>query len=595
MERAAGSNDPAPDCAETVEAFARDLLALVRAVKVYPSSHPFLSEAAHRLMERVRAEMPAPLELGVMGDELTLGKVSVGGKHSRAAYLAAHLHLRRVLRLVWTREATVADAVGFAEVLADLSRSGEELLQALRERAVCAIAVEPLDLERLHESFEEGALLGPEAAARDARDLWEWLLNQNTTALEVAEALATGEPWDAEAPEVARWLLSLGRKLQEALALMSGEGRKAVAGRLTELGDSLGSREMGELLLAADAREGLHGPLVSGVSQGVKGERLVDVLAAMISLEGRDTRRIADVFRRFAPEGGEDLLPLVRARLSEGPSTGFALDVWKAVESFLLELDEDPFMGEDYASSLEGLSGDGASPVGETPAGELLEDVTDQLDGVYLLLASTDPLAWGGALLDRLESRVFGERPETLARFLNLVERSLPGLVGKRPRLVHAVFDGACRNLRGTDAEGREALFAFVRRHEGLLLDAVLRALGQEERLAVRRFLVEALCAFSPAATPALVLRLRSGPWFVTRNLATVLGRRGDPRTIPALRSLLSHENTHVRHEAVQALARIPVPAARSALAEFLQRAPYGGEERGLVERALVEARAERG
>lgn len=587
MEAVAGGPTPNNTVSEALEAFARDLLALVRAVRVYPSSHPHLSETAERLTARLRAGLPSPLALDVLEDELALGGVTAGGKHSRVSSLASQLHMRRVLRLIWGREATASDATAFATLLSDPALSGEELTEALRGQAVFAIRVEPLDFGRLHQAFQEGVAEVEARPPGGPRQVWEWLLSQNTTAAEVAEALGTEKPWEGEAPAVARWLLDLGDKFREALALMPDAGRRSAEERLTKLGDAMGPRELGELLLMADARAGLQGPLVAGITRGMPGEKLVEVLAAMVSLVGRDTRRIADVFRRFAPTGGKELLELVEGRLSADSGSGFALEVWKAVESFLLDLDEDPFMEEEYSSSLDSLSEVAAPPI-PVPDGEALSaEPSEQLDWVYLTLASDDHTVWGTALLDRLEARADGVGVGALARFHVLVERALPGLVGQRPRLVETVFHRACRGLRSVDPGGREALLEFLQTHERILLDPVLRALGLEERITVRRFLVEALCSFSPAATPALVLRLRSGPWFVTRNLAMALGRRGDPRTIPALRGILSHENPKVRLEAVQALGRFDVPAARNILGDFLRQGTMGAEERALVENTL--------
>ncbi|GAB4260180.1 MAG: hypothetical protein Kow0092_08880 [Deferrisomatales bacterium] len=61
-----------------VEAFARDLLALTRAVRVYPSGHPYLGGLAERLIAGARV-LPDPVRLAVTPRELMLDDVAVGG------------------------------------------------------------------------------------------------------------------------------------------------------------------------------------------------------------------------------------------------------------------------------------------------------------------------------------------------------------------------------------------------------------------------------------------------------------------------------------------------------------------------------------
>ncbi|HSH71350.1 MAG TPA: hypothetical protein VK997_15620, partial [Deferrisomatales bacterium] len=57
---------PRPDAGlpRELENFARDLLALVRAVRVYPEGHAFLTERAECLVRQIADRFADPLSLG---------------------------------------------------------------------------------------------------------------------------------------------------------------------------------------------------------------------------------------------------------------------------------------------------------------------------------------------------------------------------------------------------------------------------------------------------------------------------------------------------------------------------------------------------
>ena len=93
--------------------------------------------------------------------------------------------------------------------------------------------------------------------------------------------------------------------------------------------------------------------------------------------------------------------------------------------------------------------------------------------------------------------------------------------------------------------------------HEKCLLDTALKTLIEEKKISTRYFLVNLLSCFSIAATPAFVSKSRMGPWYVTRNLAIVLGQQGFPQVLPPLRALSNHTHPKVKKEAMKALKRV--------------------------------------
>ncbi|GAB4260173.1 MAG: hypothetical protein Kow0092_08870 [Deferrisomatales bacterium] len=499
-----------------------------------------------------------------------------------------------MIRLLWTREADAADAQAAARVLADRSLQGAQLRRALRRNGVHTVDVDPFDLSRIHEAFSEGELRREADADGRRREAWQWLLDRASSPRELADLLASERLWEghrpgsADASALASVLVSLGERLDRAAAQASPRQRSALSERLSGLGRSLPSEDLAQVLLQAERAGALHGVGVRELTADLQGERWVETLAGVVALEGRATQRLADVYRRFAPrQGDERLLPLVRARLAAPDRGRFAARVWKALETFLLDLEEDPFMDRGHAGALDALAAD-RRPDDGTAHGEggLAEDPETHLDAVHVQLAQAAPV-WRSRLPDRLEARGESLSAVEWVALLGRVGEEVPEVLSDRPALVEKAFLAACGRVRELDEAAREALLAFAGEWEGLLLPVLLRALAEEERIAVRRFLVEAVSRFSPAATPAIVARLRSAPWYVTRNLTLALGRRRDPRTVPVLRSLLAHDHPKVRREAIGALGRVGCPEGRRALEAFVSAPGAARAERELARRLL--------
>jgi hypothetical protein len=458
--------------------------------------------------------------------------------------------------------------------------------------------VEPLVLERIHDAFQQA----PGGAARElgGRDAWKWLLSGEASPEEIAGLLVSDGLWEmpsAEspdspgAPRPAEVLFRMGERLDAALEHLSSGQRRIVLDRLAQVGRQLSPRDLAGILQAADSAGVLDGPLGNVVEETFGGEHLVDLLAGLVEREGRNTRRLAEVYGRLAPAEADQLLHQVRSRLDAPDKGGFSLEVWEAVEDFLLGTQEGHYMGDDYTSSLEAFA---AAAPESTPAAEKDEfpgEVDAHLDNVLLGLALDDPHLWGRRLVDRIGTRAEALRPSELFEIVEEIRGARPELLEGQAGLLEQVFQLALQRLRELDVAGREAFLAFTRTHERILLDGILRALADDANMSVRRFLVDVVAGLSPAATPLIVSRTRSSPWYVTRNLVIALGRKGDEAVVPVLRSLVGHEHEKVRREAILALGQFAVPLARHALRSVASGKESTREDRTLAERVLSRPR----
>lgn len=590
---------PKPDAGlpRELENFARDLLALVRGVRVYPEGHSFLAERAERLVRQIADRFADPLSLGITPTELALEGVFVGGRQRRAAELAAFLHKRKVARLVVRKAATCAQLIATAHLLSDLRRTGADLAQGLAQAGITTLTLEPLQLEKIHEAFREEAADRAAGATGRGQAAWHWLLDGEITPNRIAELLTAESTWDgmaemagdAEAAQLTALLFRVGDRLGEAMASLPRERRSDIRQRLAEVGKRLSPRELASLLREADTQRVLDGPIGDALEQAFGGDKLLDLLAGLVVEEGRDTRRLAEVYARFASVGKtEEFLATVREKMGTGDTGAFTSDVWGAVESFLLSLQESPFMGSGYSATLEQVA---AAQLQEQVQGvDLTADLEPHLDAVLVGLALHDAAAWGPRSQERLEQRIDQADPVALLNLAEELDRDEPTLLGTRPDLAERLFHRCSRQVRALEDEQRTQLVRFAQRHEAALLGPVFRALLLEEQIAVRRCLVDVVAAFSPAATPWVVSRLRSSPWYVTRNLTIAMGRRREATTLPVLQSLLQHDHAKVRREAILALGRFGTSEASHALADLAQSNRSSPEDRNLAARAMEAA-----
>lgn len=77
-----------------------------------------------------------------------------------------------------------------------------------------------------------------------------------------------------------------------------------------------------------------------------------------------------------------------------------------------------------------------------------------------------------------------------------------------------------------------------------------------------RRYLVEILGLIGRSDSRLLTAHIGDHRWFIVRNLAIALGRTGRLAAIPALRSLLDHDDHRVRVEVLRSLAALDNEAA---------------------------------
>ena len=545
-----------------VESFALELLHLIRGARIYPNKHPTLLEVAKNVLRSAPFDLQGSLTIGVTSWELVVGGKFISGK---ARNLASMFNAKKILQIFWTKDATLDDIWGFARVISTPKLEGLALQEKLRSE-VNFIDIEPLQFDQIHSRITDSLKETEETKEQRSRQAWLTLMNHEAPVDELASVLASDEFWETAKGEwmksgggnsegFVQFLLTLGERLEDALAFLPEGQREDILDYLTQMGKCLSVRD----LIRIVGRETQESDRLrlgkASLLKEIDGERFIDLLAGLAAMGDQGTQRFVEVYRRFSPIARNDeLLSLIRSRLAPGKDRGFAKEVWKTVENLILNLSENPFMDREYSDSLELLGNPSDLIHSEEDVPIMKDDPEEYLDQLILALALEQDEVPRKRILDRFEARSIQLDLLGALGFIRLVDQVIPKLLPSIPYFVKELFQKCLALVPNATIVERQAFIDFSVTHERLLLDTALKALSEEKRISTRHFLVNLLSCFSAAATPVFVVKSRISPWYVARNLAIVLGQQGFPQACRPLQALSNHPNPKVSKEAVRSL-----------------------------------------
>jgi len=469
--------------------------------------------------------------------------------------------------LVWKKEVSLDDVWAFARAVSTPKLEGEALREKIRSE-VLTIDITALNLNEIHRRAMD-TLQDPEETPEERRRrAWLFLISQEAPVEQLASALATQEFWDAAKAEWTRsglgdsegfteFLLKLGERLEEALALLPSAQREEILNYLSQMGKCLAIKDLVRIV----GREGQESKRLglgkSSLLRDIDIERFVDLLAGLAAMGEQGTQKFIEVYRRFTPVAQpHEILSLVRSKMAQSQESGFPVDVWKTVETLILNLSDNPFMDSEYSDSLGFLMESSMLLSSDEAKGSLLESPEQFLDHLFLAMGVEEEESFQQKILDRIKFRAEQLGPFGVLSFIAMVDQTFPRLLDANPYFVRSLFEKCLSSLGKATFRERQMLIHFAVNHEKCLLDTALKALSEERNISTRYFLVNLLSCFSFAATPIFVSKSRLGPWYVTRNLAIVLGQQGFPQVLPHLRSLTNHPHPKVKKEAMKALKR---------------------------------------
>lgn len=544
-----------------------ELGAAMQRQAMYPGGHPQAEAAIERAMRRLDAwlaQRPA-FAFAVARTQLVVDGLATDALHPLLRDLALKLHAHRV--------GSVHIAAGLlrtelTDFLGAVAADPDQLLLPLVDQngrwPHVQLAALPFDRLRVMDdgageaagpsvlwlALARAALVGGDGAA-------DGLLDPRV----LARAIGTNAN-----PAYDQSVVSLLQQLIESLKAATGEDSAVVRTRLSELVCALDADTVARLLeLGGDAAQRTR--FVLDASQQLAADAVVRLAhAAARASDQAISRTLLRVLGKLALQahrGGA--VARAGASAALGDQLESLLDDWHAPR----------LNPQSYQETLDRLAQRRVFSLMQgrrhpcEPARLLMTALEADALGSPAWLALHQLLAHGGigVVLDLLDRAPAG----------NAMAATLWPLVATR--------DNVRRLLR--DEQVDPALIDRVAARLGVgVVELLLDALESSETRAMRRRLLELVARVGPAAGPLIIARLgEQAPWYVQRNLLTLLAM------LPALpddfsaAGFLRHPDTRVRREAFKLLLRDPTHRPAAVVAAL------DDPDEAIVRRALTAAR----
>ncbi len=625
-----------PELARGLLQVARSLLVATRNWSLYPPEHPAVEASAERLCEAIRqSSLGATFGIGITPDTLLIDGVAPPQTEGPITEAAALLHDRDLLHITFLGDVPYDGVTRLLRLLnveaGERRRSGGPVNLWAKEGHPSLI-LEQIDYETLL-ARTEGDI--PEPAKRD--ELWrsivmtmsgsqkaifderaqQRMLDISGSPLDIGDlALDMMKPKCAVdgSPMLtsqATAVLLAFRHLTSIVSVMSPERLPAVVSNLAAAAAQLSPHLVMQIMQTPDDPDAAVA-VVGGMAAAFDDEKVAQLLATALALEGRASDRLATIFNTIAPDEDRKrrVLTMTRTLLSEtdfGKSGQFQT-LWTSAEELLISYNDAAFVSDGYRAALDGVGGR-AERLAVTDLPPDLPELIDSLGqenvrslSVMLLIdlltieqdagraaeishdmaALAEDLLLSGAYEDaRVVARALGARAGAPAAIGHQACRqALDQLGGSSAMLETGLLVGE------VDPPELEKIQAIVKIIGPSTIDALKPVLFSEEQTVGFERVSEMVVGFRRQAINRLAPLAEDPRWFVQRNAAGLLGRIGSVEGVPLLQALLRKNDPRVARAAVSALGVIPDPAAARAIHTILRSAT--GEVRAAVIEALV-------
>jgi hypothetical protein len=605
-----------------IEALLLDLARAYHWTGLYRPGHPFLEErigTVHAaLLSQAAREPSGKFHFGIARDRLLYQDVFLGGGKDLIGAFAEALYLQHVASIAFDAALSTTGLLAFFHGLrAGRSSPPPEGSGSFIDRhSVPGIVLLPYDYTGLFSPGADGSKeTGDEAGRDDA--LWRMLLANDVADEELEKRIVREmEKYPELIPAILGGMERLDLPEDPGTRSVAVPGGRAVSGevlgrifcRIREVIQSLPPDRRTPVLAGLCAedpflesppwedRGGAGLSLSRALVRECPDEELVELLAAMITAERKDARRLTRIFGILA-EGRDvegSLVPQVERKTRESLRARDQLDLktWETVESLLLSRSEASYVGEDHSLRLDALAqlphprGDGKdASVRSDPAIDAAfaeEGVRRAVVHVLLeLLAAESGETEFFGLLEDFRKMI----PNLISRkevgLLSVVLSSLSALEGTIPPARRAAvasvaavadFGGLVDHYLGssTPPDDRDRIAALVSAHGSLAVSPLLERLLNQQETPRRKALLALAFRLGKEAVPEILKGLPSSQWYYVRNLCLILGEIGDRAAVPGLINALRHSDQRVKREAIHALGKIRASEAVAPLARIL-------------------------
>jgi HEAT repeat protein len=635
-----------PEVSRCVSALARTLVAAARSWALYPAEHP----AVRGSLDRLRASIGETCNgqvfaFGVTPDTLVVAGLPVEGRDAGAVAEAARwLHDRDILQLTFAGEVTIPALQRLLGMLSEDSRiirGRGGPAKVWTEEGDGAIAVQQIDFSQV---LEDRDVTNP---VRRKDDLWRSIIRgildrkkptdeaAQKRLLEISgDVIAIGElANDVIAPHhtmdgspmltsQAAAVVAAYHHLVGIVDVLSPERRLEVMQNLAAATTNLNPQVVMQMLASGATGEGGAGvageagtgAVVTGIIDAMDDNRVAQLLATTLAIEGQATARLATVFNTIATDDDRKtrVLTLTRRMLSEtdfGRQDAFQ-NLWSSMEELLLTYNEKPFVSASYRTGLDQIGSRAEQMAKDVPAefAEMLEtlgqDNVRRLSVrllIDLLTLEKDPARAPELARDvaALAEDLFlaGDYESALAVVTALqAQAANPAAVANQSSrialdsVVSTVAFVETAEILGDMTEPEAALFADICARIGpASTDALKAHLESEAETPARMRAAAMIRKYGARAVGRLTSLAGSNRWAAQRNVAELLGELAVAEAVPVLQPLLRGHDPRVTTAAVRALSNIKDPAAARAVHTVLRAAT--GEQRRAVVDALVALR----
>ncbi len=507
----------------------------------YPSGHPQLKGASGDLLESLRAilALRATLALGVARQQLVIEGVATECTHPLLADLADRLHRHQIGAVQFESGVGEGDIRNFLTALAeDPDRSDRPLgLSANPSSGLSHIKLHPVNFSRL--ALLEGGDGNASGTAFGA-DLWIGLARAamesdpieagDDRALDPA-ALATAI--EGHEREVAYDQVVVGYLLQISDELRCGQTPESAAlrQRVSRLISSLRPETLSRLLEMGGNTVQRRRFLLDA-SQGVAVDAVVELVEAAALASGQTiSHAMARLLHKLAAQASG-------AGGSGSPADGALREqVRQLVRGWSLP-DPNP---DEYRKMLDRMAR--VSPeVAASPDEGLSEAERIVAMSLELDLIEEPTLR---ALLDLVAQ---GQ----VQRVVELLDSAPPGSACARRLWAELSSDKQLAALLASEPLDAALLERLVGMGGAACADSLLDALASAQSRSTRRLILDHLISIGAPAALAAVNRMPDAPWYVRRNILTLVRRVGmlPPGWSPAEQA--QHPDVRVRREAVR-------------------------------------------
>ena len=624
-----------PDLARGVLQLARALMIATRNWSLYPPEHPTVGQSVRGLGDAIKkSSLGAVFSLGITPETLLVEGAPADAKQPGIAEAAAMLHDRDILQITFVGD-TPERAVHALLRLLTLE-SGERRTRGGPARiwqtdGDSSIAIEQIDYEKVLARTESDT---PEPAKRD--DLWKAIImsiaggqkpvfderaqqrllsiadspmdiGDLATAVMAPKCTLDGSPMITTQ---AATVLAAFRHMTSIVSVMSPDRMPDVMNNIATAAVNLDPHVIMQVMQSEDESTSVQ--IVSGMAAAFDDNKVAQLLATALALDGQASDRLATIFNTIAPDEDRKrrVMTLTRHLVSDtdfGRSNQFQT-LWTSMEELLISYNDKPFVSETYRSALDGVGGRAEKMAGgdslppELPEwmeslGQanvqklsvimLIDLLTIERDAVRAgqiaddMVALSEDLLMSGAYDD---ARSVISALATRARSKDVGREAARGALD---RLGESLAMRETAGLIGDVDEPGWVLIAEIFRMVGPATVESLKPVIMVDTPTIASNRAEELIAgFGPAAISRLSSLIDDARWFVQAAGARLLGRTHSPAAVPLLQPLLRKSDPRVARFAIAALGGIDDPSAARAAHTVLRSAT--GHLRTAVIDALV-------